>query len=102
MSSSLTAKAGDREPASRPENPSPRTSFPTVLSFDVEEHHLIEAAVGLTIEPALKAHYRERLGPSTHWLLDLLAGQGVRATFFVVGEVARHSPDLVRAIHRAG
>jgi polysaccharide deacetylase family protein (PEP-CTERM system associated) len=73
-----------------------------VLSFDVEEHYRIEAAAGLTISPAQKAHYTERVGTSTEWLLDQLAHFGVKATFFVVGQIARDNPALVRAIHRAG
>ncbi len=73
-----------------------------MLSFDVEEHYRIEAAAGLSIDPRLKAHYGDRLGPSTQWLLDQLARFDVRATFFIVGEIARHSPALVRAIHGAG
>jgi polysaccharide deacetylase family protein (PEP-CTERM system associated) len=74
----------------------------TVLSFDVEEHFRIEAAAGLTIAPALQAHYRERLDDSTRWLLDQLDERNIKATFFIVGQVAQHNPDLVRAIHRAG
>jgi peptidoglycan/xylan/chitin deacetylase (PgdA/CDA1 family) len=44
-------------------------------------------------------------GPTTQFtahVLDLLAGAGVRATFFVVGELARRHRDLVRRIHDAG
>ena len=37
----------------------------TVLSFDVEEHHRIEAAAGLTVGAALRRHYRARLADST-------------------------------------
>src|SRR5207248_1508972 len=37
-----------------------------------------------------------------HWLLDELARRDIRATFFVVGQIARDNPALVRAIHRAG
>jgi polysaccharide deacetylase family protein (PEP-CTERM system associated) len=73
-----------------------------VLSFDVEEHYRIEAAAGLAIEPALKAHYSERLEPSTQWVLDELARFNAQATFFIVGEIARSNAALVRAIHRAG
>jgi polysaccharide deacetylase family protein (PEP-CTERM system associated) len=73
-----------------------------VLSFDVEEHHRIEAAAGLTIDPALQEHYRQRVGPMTYWLLELLATHAIKATFFVVGEIARHSPELIQAIDRAG
>jgi polysaccharide deacetylase family protein (PEP-CTERM system associated) len=35
-------------------------------------------------------------------LLDLLAERGARATFFVLGMLARYRPDLVRRIHAAG
>lgn len=76
--------------------------FPIVLSFDVEEHDRIEAAADLDVGPALKAHYRDRLDETTRWLLDTLDRAEVRATFFVVGQVALSNPDLVRAISAAG
>src|SRR5438067_4975912 len=85
-----------------PPGPASAEAAQTVLSFDVEEHYRIEAAAGLSVGDGLKAHYRERLCSSTYWLLDRLAEHDIRATFFVVGEIARHSPELVRAIHRAG
>ncbi len=81
----------------------PRASAaPVILSFDVEEHDRIEAAAGLEIDPALKAVYRERVGPSTFWLLDRLAEKSIKATFFIVGQIARDDPEVVRAIHRGG
>lgn len=73
-----------------------------VLTFDVEEHDRIEAAAGLDVHPVLKGHYRERVGECTRWLLDELARAEVRATFFVVGQIAEHEPRLVRAIAAAG
>jgi polysaccharide deacetylase family protein (PEP-CTERM system associated) len=73
-----------------------------ILSFDVEEHYRIEAAAGLDVDSGLRSHYRERLDASTRWLLDCLGEREIRATFFIVGEIARHNPGLVRAIHRAG
>jgi polysaccharide deacetylase family protein (PEP-CTERM system associated) len=73
-----------------------------VLSFDVEEHFRIEAAAGLTLDPALKAHYSGRVAPSTYWLLDQLDRQEIKATFFVVGCIARSDPALIRSIYRAG
>jgi polysaccharide deacetylase family protein (PEP-CTERM system associated) len=73
-----------------------------ILSFDVEEHYRIEAAAGLAVAPALKEHYRRRVEPTTRWLLDELGRHDVKATFFVVGQIARDNPALVRAIHRAG
>src|SRR5262245_25881434 len=84
-----------------PEGLSPEAAAQIILSFDVEEHDRIEAAVGLEIDAALKAHYCERLDSSTRWLLDELGRQDIKATFFIVGQVARHNPGLVRAIHRA-
>ncbi len=75
---------------------------PIILSFDVEEHHRIEAAAGVACAPALQAEYGRRMESCTHWLLDELAHRGIRATFFVVGQVARGHPDLIRNIHEAG
>ena len=73
-----------------------------ILSFDVEEHHRIEAAAGLEISEDLKAHYAGRVGPTTRWLLERLDERAIKATFFVVGELARDQPGLVRAIYAAG
>jgi len=73
-----------------------------ILSVDVEEHHRIEAATGLKIAPELKEHYAERVGTVTRWLLERLGARGIEATFFIVGELAREQPDLVRDIHGAG
>ena len=73
-----------------------------VISFDVEEHYRIEAAAGLKLDPTLKSHYCERLEPSTRWILDELAKADIKATFFVVGQIGRDNPALVKAIHRAG
>jgi polysaccharide deacetylase family protein (PEP-CTERM system associated) len=82
--------------------PGPDGGPQVILSFDVEQHHRIEAAAGLTIEPALRAHCAERMDVSTRWLLDQLGERGISATFFIVGDIALSNPDLVRAIHRAG
>jgi polysaccharide deacetylase family protein (PEP-CTERM system associated) len=73
-----------------------------VLSFDVEEHHQIEAAAKLTVPPALQAYYKGRVDVATRWVLEALAEKGICATFFVVGEIARDQPALIRAISQAG
>ncbi len=73
-----------------------------VASFDVEEHHRIESAVGLTLPPALQTHYAERMDLVTRWILDELGQRGIQATFFIVGDIAHSNPALVRAIHRDG
>lgn len=73
-----------------------------VASFDVEEHHRIEAAVGVTVSADLQAEYGARMEASTRRLLDQLAAAKVHGTFFVVGQIARARPQLVRDIHAAG
>jgi len=73
-----------------------------ILSFDVEEHPRIEAAAGLSVGPSLEASYREGLESSTRWLLGSLGRREIKATFFVLGHLARDCPGLVRSIHDAG
>ena len=76
--------------------------FRVVLSFDVEEHYQIEAARGLALDPCLKDVYRDRLQPSVNWILELLEQANIKATFFVVGELAQRQRALVRAICKGG
>lgn len=73
-----------------------------IASFDVEEHHRIEAAAGLSVSAELKADYSARLEASTRRLLDQLAAAKAPATFYIVGEIAKSHPKLVRDIHDAG
>ena len=73
-----------------------------VFSFDVEEHHRIEAAAGLDVSAAAKADYADRMERTTDRLLELLAETGVKATFYVVGEIAESHPRLVRAMAEQG
>jgi polysaccharide deacetylase family protein (PEP-CTERM system associated) len=82
----------------------PRGNEPghVILSFDVEEHHRIEAAAGVAVASRQRARYRQRLGPATYWLLEQLAEHNHRATFFVVAKIAEHNPGIIRAIHEAG
>jgi polysaccharide deacetylase family protein (PEP-CTERM system associated) len=78
------------------------TTPPIVLSFDVEEHHRIEAAAGFDCPSPLRDHYAARMEDCTRWLMDALAEFGLRATFFVVGQIAHSHPKLVRDLHAAG
>jgi polysaccharide deacetylase family protein (PEP-CTERM system associated) len=73
-----------------------------VLSFDVEEHHRIEAASALDVPSDLKREYAERMEWNTRQILDQLAAAGAVATFYVVGEIAETHPGLVRDIAAAG
>ena len=75
---------------------------PVILSFDVEEHHRIEAAAGLTCPPDLKRTYADRMERTTRELLVLLADAGAPATCFSVGQIAESHPRLVRDIAAAG
>lgn len=83
-------------------SPRPGSESQVILSFDVEEHFRIEAAAGLNLAPGLKAACSERLAPSTRWILDQLDAHDQKATFFILGQIARIDPALVRDIHRAG
>jgi polysaccharide deacetylase family protein (PEP-CTERM system associated) len=73
-----------------------------VLSFDVEEHHRIEAASHLAVPDEKKSYYRGRMEDATRWILEALASRDIRATFYIVGELARLSRALVREIADAG
>jgi polysaccharide deacetylase family protein (PEP-CTERM system associated) len=90
---------GENDVSSSPAVPGP---MPVVLSFDVEEHHRIEAAAGLEIDSGLQGEYRERMRRVTLWILEQLAERRIRATFFIVGQVAVSHPELVRSVHEAG
>ena len=85
-----------------PPEPQATDAARVILSFDVEEHHRIEAGVGLRLDPPMELHCRQRLDTCTRQLLDLLAEHAVQATFFIVGESAVDNPALVRAIAAGG
>jgi polysaccharide deacetylase family protein (PEP-CTERM system associated) len=68
------------------------------LTIDVEDAHNVFARDRLGREgPPTEAVVR-----NTHRVLALLAEHGVKATFFVLGEVAAKYPQLVREVHSAG
>ena len=73
-----------------------------IFSFDIEEHHRIEAANGVSVSAERKVEYAVRMETMTRKLLDLLARHQVLATFYIVGELAETHPELIRAIANAG
>ncbi len=73
-----------------------------VVSFDVEEHYRIEAAAKLSCPANVREEYARRMERTTRMLLELLARANVQATFYIVGEIARTHPSLVKDIHNAG
>jgi len=72
-----------------------------VLSFDVEEYFQVEAAAA-RVCPEDWANWPCRLDSAVEDILQLLVERDQRATFFVLGWVARRQPHLVRRIGRAG
>ena len=72
-----------------------------ILTVDVEEwFHLCGHAS--YADPTTWAAREKRVHVGTDRILDLLAGTASKATFFVLGWVARQSPALVRRIADAG
>jgi polysaccharide deacetylase family protein (PEP-CTERM system associated) len=71
------------------------------FSVDVEDYFHVEALASV-VSRADWARLEYRAEHSTYRLLELLAAERVRATFFTLGWVAKRSPQLVRAIHDAG
>ena len=68
------------------------------LTFDIEDwHQLVEWKLNGTL-PACSPNVLAQ----THDILELLAARGVRATFFILGLVAKAHPSLVRDIKAAG
>jgi polysaccharide deacetylase family protein (PEP-CTERM system associated) len=71
------------------------------LTIDVEDYFHVEAFSG-TIPRARWDDYPSRVVESTTRILDLLDALGLKATFFVLGWVARKAPKLVVEIARRG
>jgi polysaccharide deacetylase family protein (PEP-CTERM system associated) len=67
------------------------------LTVDVEDwHHCI------LHDPAEWPKYEDRIVASTSRLLDIIEACGTRATCFILGYVAEHHPELVKAIYDRG
>lgn len=75
---------------------------PHLLSFDVEEYFQVEAAARGGVTPDDWDAYPRRLAPAVDRALQALADHGCSATFFVLGWVGRHEPEIVRRIAEAG
>jgi polysaccharide deacetylase family protein (PEP-CTERM system associated) len=67
------------------------------LTVDVEEHYHA-AALSAALPRSSWTECESRVGENTRRILDLLAAHRVRATFFILGAVARRDPRLIRAI----
>lgn len=72
-----------------------------VMSVDVEDYfHVLALSQVIDRDEWDTMEYRAE--ESTRRLLDVFAAAGIHATFFVLGWVARRSPQLIRQIHAAG
>lgn len=78
-----------------------KTLMQNAMTVDVEDYFHV-AAFNKQIDPANWDQFPLRVERNTHLLLDLFAERDVRATFFVLGWVAEHCPQLVRAIAERG
>jgi len=72
--------------------------FPAAFSVDLEDYYHPE----LIRRHARPGACTPRVTESTAPILDLLDQRRVKATFFVVGEVCRTAPDLIRRIVDSG
>ena len=67
------------------------------LSIDVEDYYQI----------IYQDYFNQRIPPTpevernTHWILDTLQAFDVKATFFVLGNVAKQYPSLIKRIVNA-
>src|SRR5690242_11050312 len=77
----------------------PGTPVVNALSIDLEEYYH-----ALVFQAATRGRtnglFESRAQASTDRVLELLAAQDVKATFFIVGEVAAAHPSMVRSIAR--
>jgi polysaccharide deacetylase family protein (PEP-CTERM system associated) len=71
------------------------------MTVDVEDYFHV-AALAQSIDRARWDEMEFRADTSTRRLLDLFAATQITATFFVLGWVAKRSPELIREIHRRG
>ena len=71
------------------------------LSVDVEDYFQV-SAFDRIVPRDTWASFDSRVAANTHRLLDLFDEVGVKATFFTLGWIAKHHPELVRTIASRG
>lgn len=74
---------------------------PNVLTIDIEDYFHVTHLRGV-LPPDRWAGCPSHLEADTERILEILGWRNTRATFFVLGWVAEHFPQLVRRIHQAG
>lgn len=71
------------------------------LTVDVEDYFHVQA-FATVIDSKDWDNYPSRVERNTYRILELFAGRGIKATFFVLGWVAKRFPNLVVQIFTAG
>lgn len=74
---------------------------PNILSVDVEDYFQVSAFAHLA-DPTDWEQWESRVEVGTETLLEIFSVANVRATFFVLGWVAKRFPDLVARIASQG
>ena len=67
------------------------------MTVDVEDYFHV-SAFDSVINPKEWSSITPRVGDNTHRLIDLFNENNVKATFFTLGWVAKHCPDVVKRI----
>jgi polysaccharide deacetylase family protein (PEP-CTERM system associated) len=71
------------------------------MTFDVEDYYHVEAFQSV-IQRENWDSYESRVYNSTLKILEILSRYGIKATFFILGWVAEHTPEIVKEIQAAG
>jgi polysaccharide deacetylase family protein (PEP-CTERM system associated) len=79
----------------------PAKPMKNAFTVDVEDYFQVEGFAKVVDRNSWDG-FLTRVGASTGVLLEMLAQRNVRATFFVLGWVARKHPEIVRRISAAG
>lgn len=72
-----------------------------VMTVDVEDYFHVSAFESV-ISPNEWTNITPRVGDNTHRLIDLFNENNVKATFFTLGWVAKHCPDVIKRIVAEG
>jgi polysaccharide deacetylase family protein (PEP-CTERM system associated) len=78
-----------------------RTSIYNALTIDIEDYYMVSAFVDV-VKFEDWHRYESHIEKNTYRILDLLDEHRVKATFFVLGWVAEHYPEIVRDIYSSG
>ena len=71
------------------------------MTIDVEDYYQV-AAFGKLVSPSDWGNFESRVEANTRRILELLALQNVKATFFILGYEAERHPEFIREIAETG